>query len=1060
MGRWAGGGVGYIGGHNIFHFRKLEYIYRTESVTSLKFKIQIGGAPPPPPERAPKRLCLRLLLRELKMSGGAASPAPAIQFVRVHYGDSSRIVTFYQDQPVKELRRLLGSLFPGTTSAAGRRPIAIERLETGVVVPLSSAAKFPHVMDSGNWDLLVSRETNVRTEKRILAGFLEDMAAHGFISPTQCETLNSLLNASDSRMLQAYRSFQSHRDAKQLKDTLLTIAEKRKTAASAVAASGVEDFFPRMIAFVEHLERVGMVTVEQAEVLYYLIDSGAAAVLAAYHSAREKNDPEALVQPLRQIADFYLEESAKLSEDSPGFEAEASDDEIPARPPTPTPYAEKDFNIEDPLDIIEMLVDAGMVSNDQAEPLRDLVVSGNEYVEAAIELFIVTGDAEDFLDTLQRIAPGSNNSQVLKEDSVNLARAAYEQQQQENDAWQSVENALSLISALTNEEVFSEAAGKRLSDLLTMHFGTSQQQVLIAAFQMYEQDGDVSEFVDTCVRLLKQIEKLASEHARAFALLISDSGSFSTNAQELLMDMWNAMEPRVMAAWDVFLEDKQRSDLEDTLSRIVALEFSIEEDKEDGAEQEVSGDSGDTEEEFLSVMRSVTELMIEEGHTDNEGVAVLVRLVEERNPVVLAAYDAFLSDEDVDELVDTLAHTIGYVQNNTDTLNCAELFDFVEKIVSNDQMTPSEGEVAAELIERRDPRVMAAYDVYFEDQDVHELIDTIERTVRAVRERKAKFAGQGSFVPEVVNDDADDADVDAVETLQKVVAAAYNTGKIDYETGVMLMNPSNMMDPRFLAALDTFAEEKDLEDLFDSLNRIGLDMIKQSATNAPAQSADEVVSSSVEDSELSADESALDTTVDYNQQDEDESSDSEWESDDENWDEEVPLPFSSSSSSSSSDDEGKNADTHAESNGYDHTYEELSSEQIGLHDADEISNLLDKLKLSDENMQQLSDLMNEGDPVVAAAFQVYEADGDVYDLRDTLLRILARVNFVKDSPSTVEPVSKVVSDLLKSNMINFEESEKFQNLLNDKHPVATAALELYGFDGDVEEFIDTMRRVY
>ena len=33
---------------------------------------------------------------------------------------------------------------------------------------------------------------------------------------------------------------------------------------------------------------------------------------------------------------------------------------------------------------------------------------------------------------------------------------------------------------------------------------------------IYEQDGDVSEFVDTCVRA-QQIEELASKHANAFA---------------------------------------------------------------------------------------------------------------------------------------------------------------------------------------------------------------------------------------------------------------------------------------------------------------------------------------------------------------------------------------------------------------------------------------------------------------------------------------------------------------------------------------------------------------
>ena len=108
---------------------------------------------------------------------------PTVQFVRVCYGDDFRIVTFYEDQPVQELRNLLGALFPGTTSAHGRRPVAIERLVDGQVVPLSSATKFPHVMSEGNWELLVSRANTLNTEKLVLAGFLQDMYAHGFISP-------------------------------------------------------------------------------------------------------------------------------------------------------------------------------------------------------------------------------------------------------------------------------------------------------------------------------------------------------------------------------------------------------------------------------------------------------------------------------------------------------------------------------------------------------------------------------------------------------------------------------------------------------------------------------------------------------------------------------------------------------------------------------------------------------------------------------------------------------------------------------------------------------------
>ena len=126
-------------------------------------------------------------------------------------------------------------------------------------------------------------------------------------------------------------------------------------------------------------------------------------------------------------------------------------------------------------------------------------------------------------------------------------------------------------------------------------------------------------------------------------------------------------------------------------------------------------------------------------------------------------------------------------------------------------MSPEDGEVAAALIERRDPRVMAAYDVYFEDQDVHELVDTIEKTVSTVRKAALSAnhvvlaedtdqqvtSSEGTSTVQGVEDSEDGNLVDGdepIEILQRLVAAAYNTGNIQYETALELMKPSSMAD--------------------------------------------------------------------------------------------------------------------------------------------------------------------------------------------------------------------------------------------------------------------------
>ena len=106
--------------------------------------------------------------------------------------------------------------------------------------------------------------------------------------------MNDLLNASDSWVLDAYHTFRQHLDVGQLKNDLLECAATRVGAAEAVAATGISNFFPRMVAFVEHMQRTGQLTIIQADVLVSLIEAGSAAIISSYHNARERDDPEAL----------------------------------------------------------------------------------------------------------------------------------------------------------------------------------------------------------------------------------------------------------------------------------------------------------------------------------------------------------------------------------------------------------------------------------------------------------------------------------------------------------------------------------------------------------------------------------------------------------------------------------------------------------------------------------------------------------------------------------------------------------------------------------------------
>ena len=74
------------------------------------------------------------------------------QFVRITFNSDYRVVTFYENQPVDELKDLLTALFPDVSSGQVV-PVGIERPADNVVVPLSTGAKFPEIM-TGDWELL------------------------------------------------------------------------------------------------------------------------------------------------------------------------------------------------------------------------------------------------------------------------------------------------------------------------------------------------------------------------------------------------------------------------------------------------------------------------------------------------------------------------------------------------------------------------------------------------------------------------------------------------------------------------------------------------------------------------------------------------------------------------------------------------------------------------------------------------------------------------------------------------------------------------------------------
>mgnify|MGYP006158662967 FL=1 len=532
-----------------------------------------------------------------------------------------------------------------------------------------------------------------------------------------------MLNASDTSVLQSYRAFRQHLDVVQLKNDLLECATQRAEFAASAAATGVDNYSPRMIAFVEHFHRCGKLTAAQASILVALIERGSVPIMSAYTNARERDDIDALYTGMVEIASFYLHQNGGGPQEQRRQQQQQQQSPQPRqfleRPATPTPYNNEDGTMDedDVLEMFEDLVDGNFIPADAVDGLRNILLSNNPYVDAAVELYSVNHDVEDFVDTLLRIVR-HQESTFTAQDAYDAQQAMMnvgqgeseseseyddeyqdmeleepeEEQEQEQDSeqeseqieWNAIEGTTRLLDSLMSAGVFEFEDVKKLSMLLLSDYSSTQQEVLVAAYQLYEQDADAEEFVDTCKRVLKQLSALDQAHLEAFAGVVCADGRFSDYQQALLVTMWNGIEPRVMAAWDVFVYDRRESELVDTLSRIVSQEFEIEEEDEEerGVGQDMrrsssppaashkrnfselgeddnngvpqSINSSDDSSTYFEVMRQVIELMAVEGIVDHDGGDTLLKLVLEGHTVVAAAYDAFSHDEDVDELMDTL----------------------------------------------------------------------------------------------------------------------------------------------------------------------------------------------------------------------------------------------------------------------------------------------------------------------------------------------------------------------------------------------------------------------
>jgi hypothetical protein len=773
------------------------------------------------------------------------------QFVRIVYGNENRIVTFYQDQPLEELRDLLTALFPDVSSGHAV-PVGVERPTDNLVVPLSAGAKFPEVM-TGVWHLLCVPQREIESEKMIIREFTKGMYAQGFIGERVMKDLLMLVEEADRPLLAAYRSYRRHQNVRQLKEALVGLVRSYRAPLLGGEEMRIANKLLSMTVFMMEANQLSKT---ESRVLSDLIMSGDSTVFSAYEVAKIDRNigelqsllcriatsktkamaaPDVSLPPaeranelnatfdsdsdctedtgdeyfnnlakrravvLRVIREYdylreeekdmlenlgdnaYIDAAIKVYDDGGSVELlleslrkiaqtatsqQQQKDELPPRPGSPTPYSDDDNQI------VEQLFVEGYVNATEASKLRHLLAEDNVLVRAAIDIYKDDGDFQDLQDTLSRVielfderASSSAQDEANEEDlddtidynesdsssgvevsdsgpeeSGTLDSSVDEERLSSLDTTVDAKDKCQLlIYRLSNgtNELFTKQERETLLRLLEQH-GTKEQDLILSAYELYESDGDHADFADTLKRVVTHLGLQTVESFQQFEDLIaqmSTQGLLGDNQSMLsqLVQLFRQGDARVSAAWDVLVDSGDVQEFADTLGRIISR-LSMEDDFR-GVEDSLTLNSQSKKD-----VATIVNHMVNHGRLSGEEGECLSRLIDNGDSIITTAFDFLLQDKDIERFMNTLKNIAENSMLNDNPsaveerthLALQEMTDLNKALRKSQMMTERESEHLQALIDGNDSRVMAAYDVYYDEQDIYDLMDTVKRIVRRV----------------------------------------------------------------------------------------------------------------------------------------------------------------------------------------------------------------------------------------------------------------------------------------------------------------------------------------
>ena len=161
-------------------------------------------------------------------------------------------------------------------------------------------------------------------------------------------------------------------------------------------------------------------------------------------------------------------------------------------------------------------------------------------------------------------------------------------------------------------------------------------------------DDDENDFVDTCARVVSHLNLRVAKDFALFDSVMANIDAIEEMEAKQLSLLFKQGDARLSAAWDVFNETEDINEFVDTIKRI-SVRLQMDTDFQD-TEDAINRINEDKKNNIIEVV----DFMVDSNMLSGKEVDMLRKLVDENDSIVTAAYDAFLSDHEFQDLVSAL----------------------------------------------------------------------------------------------------------------------------------------------------------------------------------------------------------------------------------------------------------------------------------------------------------------------------------------------------------------------------------------------------------------------